>query len=97
MTGIDGDVLEARLLLPAGTPLSRTTEAVAQVAGGNQPQHAENLAIAGHRAAYHVGKAGDDSFVEGEARDTIQRCGKDGVAVRCITHGRSLSRLVEGG
>ena len=31
MPEIDGDVLEARLLLPAGTPLSRTTEAVAQV------------------------------------------------------------------
>ena len=31
MPEIDGDVLEARLMLPAGTPLSRTTEAVAQV------------------------------------------------------------------
>ncbi len=31
MPEIDGDVLEARLLLPAGTPLSRTSEAVAQV------------------------------------------------------------------
>ena len=28
---IDGDVLEARILLPAGTPLERTAEAVAQV------------------------------------------------------------------
>lgn len=28
---IDGDVLEARLMLPAGTPQGRTTEAVAQV------------------------------------------------------------------
>ncbi|WP_137701867.1 efflux RND transporter permease subunit [Marimonas lutisalis] len=31
MPEIDGDVLEARLMLPAGTPLGRTTEAVAQV------------------------------------------------------------------
>lgn len=31
MPEIDGDVLEARLMLPAGTPLVRTTEAVAQV------------------------------------------------------------------
>lgn len=31
MPEIDGDVLEARLLLPAGTPLARSTEAVAQV------------------------------------------------------------------
>ena len=31
MPEIDGDVLEARLMLPAGTPLDRTTEAVAQV------------------------------------------------------------------
>lgn len=31
MPEIDGDVLEARLMLPAGTPLARTTEAVAQV------------------------------------------------------------------
>ncbi|MFP7570419.1 efflux RND transporter permease subunit [Marivita sp. S2033] len=31
MPEIDGDVLEARLLLPAGTPLARTSEAVAQV------------------------------------------------------------------
>lgn len=31
MPEIDGDVLEARLILPAGTPLARTTEAVAQV------------------------------------------------------------------
>ncbi|WP_372613007.1 efflux RND transporter permease subunit [Aquicoccus sp.] len=31
MPEIDGDVLEARLLLSAGTPLARTTEAVAQV------------------------------------------------------------------
>jgi len=31
MPEIDGDVLEARLMLPAGTPLSRTSEAVAQV------------------------------------------------------------------
>ncbi|MFX0544720.1 efflux RND transporter permease subunit [Roseovarius sp. S1116L3] len=31
MPEIDGDVLEARLLLPPGTPLSRTTDAVAQV------------------------------------------------------------------
>ncbi len=28
---IDGDVIEARLMLPAGTPLSRTAQAVAQV------------------------------------------------------------------
>ncbi|WP_127561363.1 efflux RND transporter permease subunit [Nioella ostreopsis] len=31
MPEIDGDVLEARLMLPAGTPLSRTIEAVDQV------------------------------------------------------------------
>jgi multidrug efflux pump subunit AcrB len=31
MPEIDGDVLEARLMLPAGTPLARTTEAVVQV------------------------------------------------------------------
>ncbi|TNF12979.1 MAG: efflux RND transporter permease subunit [Rhodobacteraceae bacterium] len=31
MPEIDGDVLEARLLLPAGTPLARSTQAVAQV------------------------------------------------------------------
>jgi len=31
MPAIDGDVLEARLMLPAGTPLARTIEAVAQV------------------------------------------------------------------
>lgn len=31
MPEIDGDVLEARLMLPAGTTLTRTTEAVAQV------------------------------------------------------------------
>jgi len=31
LPAIDGDVLEARLLLPAGTPLARTAEAVAQV------------------------------------------------------------------
>ncbi|WP_371054643.1 efflux RND transporter permease subunit [Rhodosalinus sp. K401] len=31
MPEIDGDVLEARLMLPAGTPLARTSEAVAQV------------------------------------------------------------------
>lgn len=31
MPEIDGDVLEARLLLPAGTPLGRTEQAVAQV------------------------------------------------------------------
>ncbi|KPQ01204.1 MAG: Cation/multidrug efflux pump [Rhodobacteraceae bacterium HLUCCA12] len=31
MPEIDGDVLEARLLLPAGTPLARTAEAVEQV------------------------------------------------------------------
>ncbi|MCF3973200.1 efflux RND transporter permease subunit [Paracoccus salsus] len=31
MPEIDGDVLEARLMLPAGTPLARTGEAVAQV------------------------------------------------------------------
>lgn len=31
MPEIDGDVLEARLMLPAGTPLARTAEAVAQV------------------------------------------------------------------
>ncbi|MFO8128178.1 efflux RND transporter permease subunit [Yoonia sp.] len=31
MPEIDGDVLEARLMLPSGTPLSRTSEAVAQV------------------------------------------------------------------
>ncbi|MFV1878139.1 efflux RND transporter permease subunit [Nioella sp.] len=31
MPEIDGDVLEARLMLPAGTPLSRTIEAVEQV------------------------------------------------------------------
>lgn len=31
MPEIDGDVLEARLLLPAGTPLERTRETVAQV------------------------------------------------------------------
>ncbi|WP_112323404.1 efflux RND transporter permease subunit [Oceanibium sediminis] len=31
MPDIDGDVLEARLMLPAGTPLARTSEAVAQV------------------------------------------------------------------
>lgn len=31
MPDIDGDVLEARLLLPAGTPLARTEAAVAQV------------------------------------------------------------------
>jgi len=31
MPEIDGDVLEARLLLPAGTPLSRTSQAVTQV------------------------------------------------------------------
>jgi multidrug efflux pump subunit AcrB len=31
MPEIDGDVLEARLMLPAGTPLSRTSEAVVQV------------------------------------------------------------------
>ncbi len=31
MPDIDGDVLEARILMPAGTPLARTREAVAQV------------------------------------------------------------------
>jgi multidrug efflux pump subunit AcrB len=31
MPEIDGDVLEARLMLPAGTPLARATEAVVQV------------------------------------------------------------------
>ena len=31
MPEIDGDVLEARLILPAGTPLDRTTEAVGQI------------------------------------------------------------------
>ncbi|WP_108482042.1 efflux RND transporter permease subunit [Oceaniglobus ichthyenteri] len=31
MPDIDGDVLEARLLLPAGTPLARTSQAVTQV------------------------------------------------------------------
>jgi multidrug efflux pump subunit AcrB len=31
MPEIDGDVLEARILMPQGTPLARTTEAVAQV------------------------------------------------------------------
>ena len=31
MPEIDGDVLEARLMLPAGAPLARTSEAVAQV------------------------------------------------------------------
>jgi multidrug efflux pump subunit AcrB len=31
MPEIDGDVLEARILMPAGTPLARTTDAVAQV------------------------------------------------------------------
>jgi len=31
MPEIDGDVLEARLMLPAGTPLARTSETVAQV------------------------------------------------------------------
>jgi len=31
MPEIDGDVLEARLMLPAGTPLARTSQAVAQV------------------------------------------------------------------
>lgn len=31
MPDIDGDVLEARILLPAGTPLARTNDAVAQV------------------------------------------------------------------
>jgi len=31
MPEIDGDVLEARILMPAGTPLARTEEAVAQV------------------------------------------------------------------
>ena len=31
MPEIDGDVLEARILMPAGTPLERTAEAVAQV------------------------------------------------------------------
>jgi multidrug efflux pump subunit AcrB len=31
MPEIDGDVLEARILLPAGTPLARTEQAVAQV------------------------------------------------------------------
>ncbi|MBJ6370838.1 efflux RND transporter permease subunit [Sedimentitalea arenosa] len=31
LPNIDGDVLEARLMLPAGSPLARTTEAVSQV------------------------------------------------------------------
>ncbi|WEX08632.1 efflux RND transporter permease subunit [Chelativorans sp. AA-79] len=31
MPEIDGDVLEARILMPAGTPLDRTTEAVTQI------------------------------------------------------------------
>ena len=60
---------------------------MAQVAIGDQAQHAQNLAIARHRAADHVGEAGHHPFVEREARDPVEGCGKDRVAIRCVTHG----------
>ena len=62
---------------------------VAQMTLGNQAEHAKNLTVTRHRAADHIRKAGDDLLIKGETRDAIQGCRKDGVTVRCITHGQA--------
>ena len=64
--------------------------AMAQVAFGDDAEHAENLAVAGNRTPDHVREARHDLLVEREARHTIKGCRKDGVTVRCVNHCRKI-------
>lgn len=63
MPEIDGDIIEARILMPAGTPLGRTAAAVAQV----------EAALAAVNAALTPGQPGGARLVE----RTITRMGRN--------------------
>jgi multidrug efflux pump subunit AcrB len=77
MPEIDGDVLEARLLLPAGTPLARTEAAVAQV----------EAALARVNARLSASQPGGQPLV----RRTITRLGRNASAGESGPHLATVS------